>query len=55
MSRAASATFLLGVVLMLVFDATLTRIAGVVLLLAGIGLGVFAIATPEFTSDEESG
>jgi hypothetical protein len=48
-SRAATATFVLGVVLMLVFDETLTRIAGVVLLLAGIGLGVFAIATPEFT------
>jgi hypothetical protein len=52
MSRAAAATFLLGVVLMLAFDATVTRIAGVVLLLGGIGMGVFVIASPEFTSDE---
>ena len=49
MSRAAAATFVLGVALMLAFDETVTRIAGVLLLLGGIGLGVFAIATPEFT------
>ena len=53
MSRVATATFVLGVVLMLVFDETLTRIAGVVLLMAGIGLGVFAIATPEFTEGSD--
>ena len=52
MSRAAAATFILGVALMLAFDETITRIAGVLLLLGGIGLGVFAIATPEFTEDE---
>jgi hypothetical protein len=52
MTRAATAAFVLGVVLMLAFDATVTRIAGVVLLLGGIGMGVFAIATPEFTSDD---
>jgi hypothetical protein len=52
MSKAAAATFLLGVALMLAFDETITRVAGVLLLLAGIGMGVFAIATPEFTSDE---
>lgn len=52
MSRAAAATFLLGVVLMLVFDETVTRAGGVLLLLGGIGLGVFAIATPEFTRED---
>ena len=51
MSRTAT-VFLAGAALMLVFDATLTRIAGVVLLLGGIALGAFAIATPEFTADE---
>lgn len=54
MSRAA-AVFLAGVALMLIFDATLTRIAGVVLLLSGIALGAFAIATPEFTTDDDPG
>jgi hypothetical protein len=52
MSRAAAATFILGAALMLAFDETVTRVAGVLLLLGGIGLGVFAIATPEFTEDE---
>jgi hypothetical protein len=51
-SRAAAITFLLGVALMLAFDAPLTRIAGVLLLFGGLGMGVFAIATPEFTDDE---
>jgi len=54
-SRVAAGAFLAGVALMLAFDATLTRIAGVVLLLGGIALGAFAIATPEFASDDESG
>jgi hypothetical protein len=52
-TRAAVATFSFGVALMLAFDVTITRILGVMLLLAGIGLGVFVIATPEFTSDDE--
>jgi hypothetical protein len=49
MSKAAAAAFILGAALMLAFDTTITRILGVILLLTGIGLGVFAIATPEFT------
>lgn len=53
MSRVAAIIFGLGAALMLAFDETLTRIAGVVLLMAGIGLGAFAIATPEFTDDED--
>ena len=52
MSRAAAVVFILGAALMLGFDETLTRIFGVLLLLGGIGLGVFAIATPEFKEDE---
>ncbi len=53
MSRAAAVVFVLGVAVMLAFDETLTRIAGVVLLLGGIGIGVFAIATPEFTEGSD--
>ena len=51
--RLAIAAFGLGVALMLAFDATLTRIAGVALLLGGIALGVFAIASEEFVAGEE--
>lgn len=51
--RLALAAFSVGVALMLVFDATLTRIAGVVLLLAGMALGVFAIATDDFVATDE--
>ena len=41
---------------MLVFDYAVTRIAGVALLFAGMGLGVFAIATDEFVAgDDDSG
>ena len=49
----AVAAFGLGVALMLAFDATLTRIAGVALLLGGIALGVFAIASEEFIGQED--
>ena len=51
--RLALALFGLGAVLMLIFDSTATRIAGVALLFAGIGLGVFAIATDEFVSADD--
>lgn len=44
---AAVAAFVAGVLLMIPFDATLTRIAGLVCLFAFIVLGVFAIARPE--------
>ncbi|HYH61711.1 MAG TPA: hypothetical protein VD766_07585 [Solirubrobacterales bacterium] len=53
MSRAAAATFLLGAALMLVFDETITRIAGVLLLLGAIAMGAFAIATPEFMQQDD--
>ena len=51
--RLAITVFGLGVAVMLAFDATLTRIAGVALLLGGIALGVFAIASEEFVAGEE--
>ncbi len=52
-ARFAIAAFATGAALMLVFDATATRIAGVVLLLSGIALGVFAIATDEFIAGDD--
>jgi phage shock protein PspC (stress-responsive transcriptional regulator) len=51
--RLALTLFAVGVALMFVFDATLTRIAGVALLFVGMALGVFAIASAEFIGEEE--
>ena len=48
---AAVAAFVLGVALMIPFEATVTRIAGVLCLFAFIVIGVFAIATPERLGD----
>lgn len=44
---AAIAAFVAGVVLMIPFEATVTRVAGVLCLFAFIVLGVMAIARPE--------
>lgn len=55
-ARLAASAFVVGVTLMLVFDATVTRIAGVALIFAGMAMGVFAIASDEFVAgDEDSG
>jgi hypothetical protein len=45
----------IGVLLMVPFESTVTRVLGVAALLAFIVCGVFAIATPEYLSrhDEE--
>lgn len=45
--RLALAAAGLGVFLMLAFEATLTRVLGVALILAWIVLGVFALLRPE--------
>lgn len=52
-ARLALGAFLLGAALMLALDHAVTRIAGVALLFAGIGLGVFAIATDVFVAGNE--
>jgi len=49
----ALACFVLGVAVMLPFDAWYTITVGVLLLFAAIVTGVFAIATPEFLAREE--
>jgi hypothetical protein len=51
--RLALACLVLGVVLMVFFEATLTRIAGVAALFAFIVTGVFAIADPAFLGQED--
>jgi hypothetical protein len=49
---AAVAAFVLGVGLMIPFEQTLTRVAGVLCLFAFIVLGVFAIASPESLGED---
>jgi hypothetical protein len=44
---AAIACFVLGAGLLFPFDATLTILFGVLLLMAGIVLGVFVLASPD--------
>jgi hypothetical protein len=47
------ACFVVGVVLMVGFEATLTRVLGVALLFAFIVSGVFLVADPGFLAAEE--
>jgi hypothetical protein len=49
------ASLAIGLVLMLVFEATLTRILGVSALFAFIVSGVFLIADPAFLGPDEDG
>lgn len=49
----AAVAFSLGAGLMLVFDSTPARVAGLVLMFAGIVAAAFAIATPEFLERDE--
>ena len=47
LETAALACFLLGAALLFPFEATLTILFGVLLLIASIVLGVFVLASPE--------
>ena len=47
LERAALGCFALGAALLFPFDTTVTILLGVLLLLASIVIGVFALATPE--------
>ena len=44
----AFACFIVGLLLVFLVEANIARIIGVPLMLLGIGLGIPAIATPEF-------
>jgi hypothetical protein len=48
----ALGSFVLGIALMIPFEYTVTRILGVAALFGAIVAGVFAIARPEWLSDE---
>jgi disulfide bond formation protein DsbB len=50
--QAAAVCFLLGLALVFVIDAPVARIIGVPLMLLGIGLGIVAIASPEFLAGD---
>ena len=51
LENAAAACFVLGAGLLFPFDHTITIIAGVLLLLAFVVCGVFALATPQRLKD----
>jgi hypothetical protein len=46
--QVAAACFVLGLALVFLIDEPVARIAGVPLALVGIGLGIVAIASPDF-------
>jgi hypothetical protein len=48
----ALACFVVGCLLVLLVEAAVARILGVALMFAGIGLGVAAIATPDFLAGD---
>jgi hypothetical protein len=48
----AVACFVIGLLLVLLIDAGSARVIGVLLMFAGIVLGVAAIATPEFLAGD---
>lgn len=52
--RLAALAFVLGGALLFAFEATVPRVAGLVLLFAAMALGVFAIASPGFLEGDES-
>jgi hypothetical protein len=53
MTRFWPALLLIGLALMIPFEATVTRVLGVAALLAFVVAGVFAIATPAYLDHEE--
>ncbi len=55
MTRLALAALVLGVLLLVPFDAWFTRLLGVLALFAFVVAGVFAIATPALLDDDDEG
>lgn len=51
----AAACFVIGLLLVFLIDANSARIVGVPLMLLGIGLGITAIASPEFLEGDLEG
>ena len=55
LARLAAGCFLLGLGLVFLLDLGIARIVGVPLAFAGIGLGVRAIASPDFLEADRPG
>ena len=55
MTRLALAARVLGVLLLVPFDAWFTRLLGVLALFAFVVAGVFAIANPALLDDDDEG
>ncbi len=55
MTRLALAALVLGVLLLVPFDAWFTRLLGVLALFAFVVAGVFAIANPALLDDDDEG
>lgn len=51
-SRAAIAALVAGAAVLLLADAEWLRVASATLMVAGVALGVFAIASPEALADD---
>ena len=51
--RQAIALFAVGTALLVPFEHTVTLVLGILLLLAWIVVGVFAVASPERLADDE--
>jgi hypothetical protein len=51
--RACPVLLVLGLALMIPFEATLTRILGVACLVAFVVVGLFALATPELVGGDD--
>jgi disulfide bond formation protein DsbB len=50
--QVAFGCFVVGLLLVFLIEANIARIIGVPLMLLGIGLGIVAIATPEFVEGD---
>lgn len=50
--KIAAATFLLGLLVLLVFEPTVLRALGVIGIFVGLVAGTFAIATPSFVAGD---
>jgi hypothetical protein len=50
--RIAAACFLIGMGMVFLIDLGIARIIGIPLIFIGIGLGVTAIASPDFLEDD---
>lgn len=51
-AKAAAGLLAVGIVALLLAESTVLQVAAALVLLVGVGTGVFAIATPDFVAGE---